>query len=254
MTADSTVASFLRRNKPALFIAALCSLFAGSAAAVLAAQESHLRRPNPAESAVISHYREVMHQVLDKFQSDDFDQNVDYDVSDDVFIANDPDVPLDINEMMQRTYTVKPGSKLFDAQFAPVIQKLNGTHDPNELAAISKQMKINRYSVEVHFNALSARVKPPPGANPDLRIPGAALAYRVGNYKFDKGTSVVLLFGDWKSATWRPSDNTYRFKFKHAAHQPFIENVAIQLDGLAEGIDPLLRNINWQRVNDVLSP
>ena len=243
-----------RPPRACALLAATLGLCFAAAGATLAAQEPHLRPPTAAENAVLNHYRDVIHAVLDTFQSDDWDQSVDYDVEDDVFVSGDPDVPLDINEMMQRTYTVRPGSDLFEREFAPILNRLNSTQDINEMQALSKQLKMNKYSVEVHFNVLSVAVKPPPGGNPDLHIPGVALAYRVDNAKFDKGTSVVLLFGDWKSATWRPSDRMYRFHFKHAFRQPVIENVVIQLDGSPERIDELLHAVNWQRVNDALTP
>jgi hypothetical protein len=221
--------------------------------AALTAQEPHLRPPTPAENVVLNHYRDVMHSVLDTFQSDDWDQSVDFDVQDDVFVSNDPDVPLDINEMMQRTYTVRQDSALYQREFAPIVDKLNSTQDVNEMQALSKQLPMTKYSVEVHFNVLSEGVKPPPSANPDLHIPGTALAYRVENYKFDQGTSVVLLFGDWKSATWQPTNKWYRYRFQHAFRQPAIENVVIQLDGSPERIDELLRTVNWQAVNGAIT-
>lgn len=239
--------------RTATWSAVVLGLCFGAGAAARAGQEPHLRPPTEAENATLSHYREVMHGVLDAFHSDDWDENVDYDVEDDVQVSNDRDVPLDIDELMQRTYTVRPGSPLFDRDFKPTYDKLTASHDPAEMAAIAKQLKMNRYSVEVHFNRLGVGVNPPPSANPDLHIPGAALAYRVSNYKFDKGTSVVLLFGDWNATMWRPSDKAYRYKFQHAFRQPAIENVVIQLDGSPERINEVLRTAPWQRVNEALT-
>lgn len=235
-------------------VAALLALFLAAAApAAIPAQEPHLRPPTEAERAVLNHYRQVIREVLDTFQNDDWNQNVDFDVEDNVQVSDDRDVPLNIDELIQRTYTVRPGSTLFNRDFKPTMDRLTSTHDPTEMAAIAKQLKMNKYSVEVHFDVLSVGVKPPPETNADLHLPGVALAYRVNNYKFDKGASVVLLFGDWKSAVWRAQDKMYHYKFQHAFRQPVIENVVIQLDGSPERIEELLRGVRWQRVNDALT-
>lgn len=224
----------------------LIALLLGSS---ISAQNPHLRDPTPAERAVLNHYRDVIHSVLDKFQSDDWDENVDYDVADDVLVSDSRDRPLDVNEMMQRTYTIRNGSALFQKEIAPFVEKFQTMHDPAQMAALAKQMIMNRYSVEVHFNQIAVTVDP---ANPDLHLTGAAFSYRIKNFKYDKGTSVVLLFGDWKDS-WKGGDDGYRYKFKHATHQPVIENVVIQFDGSPERINELLRTVDWRPVNDALT-
>src|SRR5579871_6522959 len=171
-----------------------------AAAIARAKKEPHLRPPTPAEAAVIEHYRQVIHEVLDQLHSDDRDENVDYDLEENVLVSNDPDVPLNLDQMIQRTYTVRPGSTLFERDYASIYSRLQSTHDLNEMQALSKQLKFNRFTVEVHFDALSQGVDPPPGKNADVRIPGAAMAFRIRNYKYDKGESVVLLFGGWTPA------------------------------------------------------
>ena len=129
-------------------------------------------------------------------------------------------------------------------------EKLTATTDPNEMTRLARQMKVTKLSVEVHFDRANVDMDPPPSANPDLHVPGAALAYRLKPSKFEKGTSVVLLFGNWKTAVWNSEGGYEHYKFKHAAHQPAIENIVIQLDGSPERIDQLLHNVNWQLVNN----
>jgi hypothetical protein len=219
---------------------------------ILSAQ-SDLRPPAGAEGTVLNHYRDVVKAVLDTFQSDDWDEKIDYEVDDDVQVSSDRDVPLDINELTQRTYTVRNGSDLFQRDFAPIVEKLTATQDPNEMIALSKQLKMNRFSVEVHFNRANEGVKPAPASNPDLHIPGVAMAYRVNNYKFEKGTSVLLMFGDWKSATWQADNGWYHFRFQHRFRDPAIENIVVQLDGAPERINELLKTVNWKQLNDALT-
>jgi len=230
---------------------AVAVLFADGAA--VAQGEGGLRDPNPQERAALMHYREVINKVLDQFRSDDWDEAIDYEITDDVSVSGDPDVPLNINEMNQRTYNVRNGSALYQKEVAPIIAKLSATTDPMEMARIAKQKKMTTLSVEAHFDALCVGMDPAPAGNSDLHIPGAAAAYRIKPGKFDKGTTVVLLFGNWKTASWNGENGCERYKFKHAAHQPAIENVVIQMDGSPERIEELLHSVNWKAVNDALT-
>lgn len=213
----------------------------------------NLRPPTAAEQAALTHYRDVVHEVLDQFGNDDWEESVDYDIAEDVSVHDMAELPFDIDQMIQRSYSIRNGSKLYAQQIQPFAEKLENMHDPAEMAKLAAQMKMMHMSVEVHMNRYQVPVDPPPPANPDLHIPGAALAYRVNNYKFDKGTSVILLFGDWKSAAWRASDGWYGFKFKHSGHQPAIENIEVHLDGSPERINELLRTVKWQHLNDALA-
>jgi len=214
---------------------------------------SGLRDPNPQERQILMHYREVINKVLNQFRSDDWDEKVDYEITDDVSVSGDPDVPLDVNELTQRSYTIRPGSALFNRDVAPLIAKLNSTTDPNEMARIAKDRKVTNLSVEVHFNRLCVALNSAPATASDLHIPGATQAYYLKPNKYDRGASAVLLFGDWKSATWNATNKCERYKFKHAAHQPAIENVVIQFDGSPERIDQLLKTAKWDQVNSALT-
>ena len=212
-----------------------------------------LRDPNPQEKQILIHYREVIGKVLDQFQSDDWEEKVDYEITDEVSVSGDPNVPMDVNEMIQRSYNIRPDSALYQKQVAPLIEKLNATTDPNEMARIAKDRKVTNLSVEVHFNKYCVGLDSAPTAASDLHIPGTTMAYRIKPGKFGRGAAVVLLFGNWKAATWNGDNGCERYKFKHAAHQPAIENVVIQIDGSPERIDQLLKSVKWDAVNGVLT-
>ncbi len=243
-----TVNYLSRRAYGALAMIAVC--VCGAAAQ---ADGGGLRDPNPQEKAVLIHYREVINKVLNQFRSNDWDEKIDYEITDDVSISSDPDVPLDVNEMFQRSYNVKQGSALWQREVAPIVEKLTATTDPTEMARIAKQRKMTNLTVEVHFDRSCVGMNPTPGANSDLHIPGAALAYRLKPYKFERGTSVVLLFGNWKTAKWNGENGCERYQFKHGAHQAAIENVVIQLDGSPERTDELLHSVDWKMVNEALT-
>ena len=216
-------------------------------------QEGGLRDPNPQERQILMHYREVIGKVLDQFQSDDWEEKVDYEITDGVSVSGDPDVPLDVNEMIQRSYNIRRGSALYQKEVAPLAEKLTSTTDPNEMARLAKQRKVTNLTVEVHFNHLCVGMDSAPAAASDLHIPGTAAAYHIKPAKFGRGAAAVLLFGNWKAATWNADNSCDRFQFKHAAHQPAIENVVIQMDGSPERIDQLLKSVNWNTVNTALT-
>src|SRR5438270_4370934 len=116
--------------------------------------EGELRDPNPQEKQVLMHYREVIGRVLDQFKSDDWEEKIDYEITDDVSVSGDPDVPLDVNELIQRSYTVRQGSALYQKEVAPFAEKLAATSDPNEMVRLAKQRKVTDLTTEVHFNRL----------------------------------------------------------------------------------------------------
>jgi len=215
--------------------------------------EGDLRDPNPQERQILMHYREVIGKLLDQFRSDDWDEKIDYEITDDVSVSGDPDVPLDINELIQRSYTIRPGSALYQKEVAPLAEKLTATTDPNEMARLAKQRKVTNLTTEVHFNRLCVGLDSVPAAGSDLHIPGTAMAYHVKPAKLGRGAAVVLMFGNWKTATWNADNSCARYKFKHAAHQPAIENVVIELDGSPERIDQLLKSVKWDDVNSALT-
>jgi hypothetical protein len=222
-------------------------------AAVQPASEGGLRDPNPQERQILMHYREAIGKVLDQFRSDDWEEKIDYEITDDVSISGDPDVPLDVNEMIQRSYVVRRGSALYQKEVAPLAEKLTATTDPDEMVRLAKQRKVTNLTTEVHFNRLCVGLDSATAAGLDLHVPGTAMAYHVKAAKFGRGAAVVLLFGNWKAATWNAENECERYNFRHAAHQPAIENVVIQIDGSPDRIDQLLKTVRWDEVNSALT-
>ena len=239
---------FLLCAAVAALISAVCL---GGRTAVEA--QGGLRDPSPDERAVLMHYRDVINKVLDRFQNDDWTESVDYEITDDVQVSGDPDVPLDINELTQRTYIVRQGSALYEKEVAPIIEKLTATSDPAEMARIARQKKVTTLKVEVHFNRSGVGMSAAPGPSQDLHLAGPSFATHLRADDPRQGASVVLLFGNWSTAKWNADNGFLRFRFKHAAHQPAIENVVIQLDGSPERIGELLRTVDWRQVNDTLT-
>ncbi len=238
-------------NRWSSFIPLLAALVAVSTAVSTcpdALAQGNLRAPTPAEQRVLERYRDTIHSVLDAFDSDDWDTTTDFDVDDNVLVSNDPDVPLDVDELIQRSYTVKKDSPLYQREVAPFLAKMQQMSSM-EMAQAGKKLKKLRLEVQVHFNRAAAdrdaRTKP------HLQVPGAVYSFLTEQSQDQRSQTVVLLFGDWKSAQQRSDD--LKFHFKHPMHTPAIENVVVQLQGSPDRIKELLRSVDWKRVNDALA-
>ena len=213
-----------------------------------ASSQSTLRPPTPAEKKVLDQFTSVVHPFLDTFDSDDWDTASDYDVDDNVQVSQDPDVPLDVDELIQRTYTVKNDSPLYQREVAPYIAKMQQM-SPAEMMQAGKKLKNLHLEVQVHFNRAAADQEA--RTRPQLQIPGAAYSFQSEESDDKRSQTVVLLFGDWKSAA--QTANGIRFHFKHPPHTPAIENLEVQLQGSPDRIRELLHTADWKRFNEALS-
>ena len=211
------------------------------------AQDSPLRDPTPAEKKVLENYTEVIHSFLDTFETEDWDMHVDFDVDDQVLVGKRNEVPLDVDELIQRTYTVKNGSPLYNREVAPFLAKMQQM-SPTEISQHGKKLKRLRLEVQVHFNRAAAENDARTRAQ--LQVPGAAYSYMTGESDDKRAQKVVLLFGDWKSG--HESSNGLAFHFKHGAHTPVVENIVIQLQGSPDRIRELLHSADWKKVNGAL--
>jgi len=220
------------------------------------AAQAQLRKPTPAEQKALDHYAAVMNKVLDQFQSDDWDEHVDYTIDDDVSVAPNAGTPLDVNELMQRSYNVRRGSARFNTKIMPLMQKLMQESDVSAKAKLGHQVQgLMHVRVDVHFNRTNiGDIAPPPPGNHGLQIPGAAFAYKINNDVPDPGTSAYLLaFGNWHPLKWDAEQGWYHFVFAHPQNTPFIENIEIRIHGADDRVQELLHAIDWNEVNQALT-
>lgn len=230
-------------------VIALSSLVAG----VVSAQGS-LRSPTDAEAKVLARYTTILEPILDQFRSDDWNESIDYSL-DDANVNVAADVPLDIDALLERHYDVRNGSARWNAKLAPLVAQMQSKTTPEAMAAVGRQMKtLQHVHVSVHFNVPGADIAPPPPANGPLKIAGPALAYKVSNERFEDGAAYVLLFGRWQTAKWSADAGEFRFSFMHPKLTPFIENVEIRIFGADDRLTELLRIIDWNKVNEALTP
>ncbi len=209
--------------------------------------QAPVREPTPPEKKVLEQYTSVIHTFLDSFDSDDWDTNVDFDVDDNVLVNTGNTYPLDVDELIQRSYTVKKDSQLYQREIAPFLAKMQQM-SPTEMAQAGKKLKMLRLEVQVHFNRAAAENDAK--TRTQLQIPGAAYSYQTEQSEDRRSQTVVLLFGDWKSA--RTEDNGLTFHFKHPPHTPVIENVVVRLQGSPDRIRELLKSADWKKVNSAL--
>ena len=208
-----------------------------------------LRPPNPAEKQVLEKYESVINKVLDQFQSDDWDENVDYSVGDDVNVSTNTGRPLDVDELFQRTYRVRNDSARWNQVVGPQMAKLEAEPDMSKKMAIGQALQaLTSVEVEVHFNSAVSIDAPPPGKG-YIQVPGAAMAYRATANPFTHGSAYVLLFGNWQAMKWDAGKNAYPFHFAHPQNTAYIENVVIQIYGADDRIQELLKKIDWNAVN-----
>ena len=223
-----------------LLVAMLFSIAAGDA--------TDLRPPTPAEKQVLAKYRTVIYSVLDSFNSPDWAEKDDFELDDKVLVSGDPAVPLDVDELIQRSYSVKEGSALFQKEVLPYITQMQSA-TPEQMAQIGRKMRRLQLEVEVHFNR--AGIDSNPARRTSVAVSGPAMAIQ-GDLSQDKKIQTVqLLFGNWKSAV--QGGDILAYHFQHPAHSAAIENVVIQLRGDPQRIQELLHSVNWKRVNDALS-
>jgi hypothetical protein len=211
--------------------------------------DSKLRKPSAAEQKVLAHYTDIIHSILDQLESDDWDTKTDWDIDEKVLVSEDPDVPLDVDELIQRSYTVKGGSPLYQREIAPFLEKMKHM-TPTEMALAAQKLKRLQLEVEVHFNR--AGVDADAKTSPQLQVPGAALSYQSDLSADKRSQTVIVIFGDWKSA--QQHDDILRYHFKHAVHSPAIENIEIKMEGSPDRIQELLHSVDWKRVNQALTP
>jgi len=217
------------------------------ALAVPTHSQSTVRDPTPAEKKVVDQYANVIHSFLDTFDSDDWNTKVDFDVDESVQVSNGNIYPLDVDELIQRSYTVKNGSPLYQREVAPFLAKMEQM-SPAEMAQAGKKLKMLRLEVQVHFNR--AAVDKDARTKPQLQVPGAVYSYMTEQSEDKRSQTVVLTFGDWKSAQQGSDD--LKFHFKHPPHTPVVENIVVQLQGSPDRIRELLQSADWKRVNQAL--
>ena len=78
--------------------------------------------PTPAEQKAITKYADTMNKLLDQFRSPDWDEKIDTTI-DHPTVSTFGDRPMDIDQLLQRTYEVRKDSKRYKTLIEPRLQK-----------------------------------------------------------------------------------------------------------------------------------
>lgn len=219
------------------------------------AMAEKLRPANAAEESAINRYNSVMTHLLDQFLTDDWEENEGERYTfDGVLVNSESDRPLDVNCLLERTYTVRTNSERFNKLLAPLIQKLEQESTPSGKQEIGRQLQaLMHLKVSVHFNRTNVSLDPGPKPDTDLGISGIDRTYKTNDTSQGEGSAYVLLFGNWQSAKWMATDGWLHFSFVHPNRTPFIENIEIRLYGADDRIQELLHSIDWKQVNEAMT-
>jgi len=229
------------RHPTSLLIAALL---------VPAALAGQLHEPTAAERHALDPAISAITRVLDHFGDDDWDKASDS-YSDNVLVSDDPDVPLDIDQNFERTYSVRQGSHRWHTMIEPLMGQLQQLMTGGDYAAqrrVGGRMRsLSDVTVDVYINRADFSVDTTVPGTTRVVVPGAALAYRVppDSSLETQGPTYVIGFGKWHGQ---------RYTFVHRSRTAAIENIVVQMRGADDRIRELLSRIDWRPLDAVLTP
>lgn len=211
------------------------------------------RQPTAAEEKAITKYVTAVNKVLDQVGGPDWDEHIDQKIEHPMVNLMD-DRPLDVDELLRRTYEVRPGSKRFQTLIAPRQQKLTLVKDASQRDLQRAQMEDLKYlEVEAHFNLFVVPMMTGPDPKHDPKVPGATFVHQDRNNPFGHGVAYVLFFSNGRAGKWDETNGVYRNTFVHPPNSPYIENVEIRIYGAEDRIHELLRKLDWKQVNAALT-
>ncbi|HEY4678411.1 MAG TPA: hypothetical protein VIJ01_14695 [Candidatus Angelobacter sp.] len=210
-------------------------------------------QPTPAEQKAITKYVDTMNKVLDQFRSPDWDEKIDTTI-DHPTVDTFGDRPMDIDQMLQRTYEIRKDSKRYKTLVEPRLQKLATIKDISERQLEAARIEdLQHLQVQVRFNMLVVPLITPPDPKVDPKIPGATFVHKDRHNPFSHGVAYVLFFSSTKNGRWEDVNDVYRNFFVHKPDTPFIKNVEVRIFGPEDRIKELLRKIDWRQVNAALT-
>jgi hypothetical protein len=211
------------------------------------------RQPTPAEEKVIDKYSQTINKVLDQFRGPDWEEHIDSNIDHPMINVMD-DRPMDLDQDIQRTYTVRPDSKRYKTLIAPRVEKLPQIKDPTERQLEQARIEdLKHLQVQVHCNLFVVPMITAPDPKHDPRIPGATFAHQDRDNPFGHGVAYILFFSNGRRGFWDETNSVYRNKFIHKPNTPYIENLEIRIYGAEDRVKELLRTIKWQQVNAALT-
>jgi hypothetical protein len=210
-------------------------------------------KPTPDEQKALTKYVNVMNKVLDQFRSPDWDEKIDVTIENPM-VSTFGDRPMDIDQLLQRTYEIRKDSKRYKTLVEPRLEKLPTIKDVSKRQLEAAQIEdLQHLQVQVHFNMRVVPMITGPDPKVDPKIPGATFVHMDRNNPFSHGVAYVLFFSGTKNGRWEEANDVYRNFFVHQPDTPFIENVEVRIFGSEDRIKELLHKIDWRQVNNALT-
>jgi hypothetical protein len=229
-------------------LALMCAVVSTAAFAFFARHN-----PTPAEQKAITRYATTMNKLLDQFRSPDWDEKVDATIEHPT-VGTYGDRPMDIDELLQRTYEVRKGSKRYQSLVLPRLQKVAVEKDVTKKQLESAQIEdLLHLQVQVHFNMLVVPLITGPDPKVDPKVPGAVFVHKDRNNPFSHGVAYVLFFSRGKPGRWEEVNDVYHNFFVHKPDTPFIENIEVRIYGSEDRIKELLQKVDWTQVNSAMT-
>jgi hypothetical protein len=212
------------------------------------------KRPlTAAEDKAVAKYVETMNKVLDQLNGPDWDTHIDEKIEHPMVNLMD-DRPLDIDQLLRRTYEVRAGSKRYQTLILPQDQKLALLKDASQKDLLRAQTEdLKHLQVEAHFNLLVVPMISGPDSKHDPKVPGATFVHQDRNNPYGHGVAYVLFFSNGRAGKWDETNGVYRNNFVHPPNSPYIENLEIRIYGAEDRIHELLRKLDWKQVNAALT-
>jgi hypothetical protein len=236
-----------------IWVALMCALMTcvGISTAVYGFYKAHA--PTPAEQKALTKYTDTMNKVLDQFRSPDWDEKIDATI-DHPMVDTFGDRPMDIDQLLQRTYEIRKDSKRYKTLVEPRLKKNAAEKDVSKKQLEAAQIEdLQHLQVQVHFNMLVVPMITGPDPKVDPKVPGATFMHKDRNNPFSHGVAYILFFSNGKAGRWEEVNDVYRNFFVHKPDTPFIENIEVRIFGPEDRIKELLRKIDWRQVNTALT-
>jgi hypothetical protein len=151
-------------------------------------------------------------------------------------------------------FIMKPDSTAGKPHYDKWKAALNGS-DPSAVIGAAHELNLVRFGVALFENPpyLREEIRRPLAR---LTIPGVPLAYRVTTPPKGPGDDPVvhtyLSFGDWSGFPF-DKDTYVKFPFVHKPGSPNIETLRVNVSGLPEIVDPIIKKVDWSRLGQALS-
>ena len=141
------------------------------------------------------------------------------------------------------------------ADSAKYYSDLGTTEGAQKMFAVLGRSEINIHAVE-NVPYLNIHVSPS-AKTKKLIVPGVAIVLQSSDTNNSPDQEdVEFYFGNWDNAKVTSGNDAYNtlYPFHHPISTPYVVNMMVHLKGSAQVIEPILKKINWKKLNEALTP